>query len=421
MQTYSKWSLKFHDRRIEAEYQAFDPLGDVAPELAIATWLAAYLLLDLFMSLIIASRATPFSYLCIEGLIASLLAGITFARRSKFFMNHHRLLTILISLVVEIGIAGMASVAGEGFGRTMFAAGLVMMMATSLFSVPWWLKVINAIGYGLLIIIMTQKSAYYNTTEVQAITNFVILTLILTTTASYSLERERRCRFVAESKAVEERKRYTLLLQNVFPESIVQRLNLLENGQKVIDHGHAVVLFIDIVGFSAYSAQKPVTAVVEMLEMLFAQFDAIIVRHGLVKIKTIGDSYMAVCGLPDPRDDAAEASAEAALELLEKLQELHKTKLTDLDVRIGIHIGPVMAGVIGTLRFTYDLWGDTVNVASRLESSGVAGKIQVSKEFARSVQGRFDCERRGHVHLKGRGEVETYFLVGARKSKNAAA
>jgi adenylate cyclase len=148
-----------------------------------------------------------------------------------------------------------------------------------------------------------------------------------------------------------------------------------------------------------------------MLNQVFSLFDRLADKHGLEKIKTIGDAYMAVAGLPMPRPDHAEAVAEMALEMQ---QELVKVVNSTLKVRIGIHTGPVVAGVIGQKKFSYDLWGDTVNTASRMESHGVVGGIQVTEATYLKLRSKYLFEHRGSIQVKGKGELTTYLLIGKK-------
>jgi adenylate cyclase len=154
--------------------------------------------------------------------------------------------------------------------------------------------------------------------------------------------------------------------------------------------------------------------VVAKLNELFHRFDELADRHGLEKIKTIGDAYMVVGGLPSPQEGHERAMAQFALDMMKATGEVEKEEGDSFSVRIGIHCGPVVAGVIGSRKFAYDLWGDTVNVASRLESHGVPGMAQVSSEYARCIRRWFELEGPVLVALKGKGEVETFFLVGPR-------
>jgi class 3 adenylate cyclase len=188
----------------------------------------------------------------------------------------------------------------------------------------------------------------------------------------------------------------------------------LKSGETlIVDRFDAVsVMFADIVGFTSMSAKTTPENLVTMLNALFRGFDELADRHGIEKIKTIGDAYMAVAGVPEPIADHAVAMAHMAIDMLDVVHTYAREHAIDLDIRIGIHSGSVVAGVIGTKKFIYDLWGDTVNTASRMESHGVPGRVQVSETTAQAIRGQFELEDRGTVNIKGKGEMHTY-LIGA--------
>jgi ligand-binding sensor domain-containing protein/class 3 adenylate cyclase len=204
------------------------------------------------------------------------------------------------------------------------------------------------------------------------------------------------------------------LLLNVLPAPIASRLKAGE--QTIADYFDGVtVMFADIVGFTGLATSKSARELVELLNRVFSAFDIFSERYGLEKIKTIGDAYMIVGGIPISHDDPrhyAEAAASMALEMLQTVELLGKTTSVPLSIRIGIHTGTVVAGVIGQKKFTYDLWGDTVNTASRMESHGEAGKIHVTNEVVELLGDCFTFESRGKVEIKGKGMMQTYFLTG---------
>jgi class 3 adenylate cyclase len=208
-----------------------------------------------------------------------------------------------------------------------------------------------------------------------------------------------------------EREKSERLLLNVLPASIAARLKQTEG---VIADGfpEVTVLFADIVDFTGRSERITPEQVVEVLNDLFSALDRLTRQRGLEKIKTIGDAYMVVGGLPEPRTDHAEAVADMALAILREVAGRSDPGGRPLQVRIGIDTGPVVAGVIGTSRFSYDLWGDTVNTASRMESHGIPGCIQVTGRTYRRLRGRYRFQRRGPIPVKGKGDIVTYFLVG---------
>jgi class 3 adenylate cyclase len=197
------------------------------------------------------------------------------------------------------------------------------------------------------------------------------------------------------------------LLLNVLPASVAERLKA---GETTIADAYddATVLFADLVGFTPLAVDLGPAKTVEMLDRLFSAFDRLAERHGLEKIKTIGDAYMVVGGVPDADSDHPERVVAMGLEMLDAVAELSKAIARPLDLRIGIHTGPLVAGVIGTRKFIYDLWGDTVNVASRLESNGVPGTVQMSETTWSRVHDSVEAEPRGLVELKGHGAVSAY-------------
>ncbi len=200
------------------------------------------------------------------------------------------------------------------------------------------------------------------------------------------------------------------ILANILPPTITERLL---NGEKKIADSHQCVsvLFIDIVGFTKMSTKLPAGELIDILDIVFTRFDTICKKHGLEKIKTIGDAYMAVCGAPVAVENHAERTALAALEMLEDFSMEQRFSVPiDLGFRIGLHSGSVVAGIIGENKYAYDLWGDAVNTASRMESHGEAGKIHASEEFRNSVGSEFIFSERGEMEIKGKGKMKTYFL-----------
>ena len=207
----------------------------------------------------------------------------------------------------------------------------------------------------------------------------------------------------------DETAKFERLLLTILPRQVIGRLN---HGEVMIaDRFEGVsVLFADLVGFTAHSARNRPAALVEYLNRLFSEFDALARELGVEKIKTIGDAYMAVAGLPDPNPDHCAAIAKMALGMIDRLGRVNSHFGWPLQIRIGIHSGPVVAGIIGTHRFIYDVWGDTVNVASRLEAYSMPNRIHVSQDTARHLVGAFALEPRGSIDVKGKGKLETFFL-----------
>jgi PAS domain S-box-containing protein len=209
------------------------------------------------------------------------------------------------------------------------------------------------------------------------------------------------------------RKRAELLLLNILPQPIAERL---KRGERTLAESFedVTVMFADLVDFTKFSAQTSPTELVELLNVIFSRFDRLAEQHRIEKIKTIGDAYMVVAGLPTPRPDNARAIAEMALDMQDSIAQLNTELGKYFRLRIGIHSGPVVAGVIGIKKFSYDLWGDTVNIASRMESQGLPGSIQVSTTTYERLRGSYLFEERSPIQVKGKGEMITYLLIGRK-------
>ncbi|MBL7961884.1 hypothetical protein JNL27_16750 [bacterium] len=211
-------------------------------------------------------------------------------------------------------------------------------------------------------------------------------------------------RLVLEEQRTEE------MLLNILPRSIADRLKV--NPGIIADHYHEVtVIFADIVDFTRMSIQLNPEKLVAMLDAVFSYFDNLCDRYGLEKIKTIGDAYMAVSGLPTPRADNMYAAADMAIEMREGMKTISIQLGIPLTLRIGMCIGPVIAGIIGKKKFIYDLWGDTVNTASRMSSQGIDGTIQMTYETFQRLDNLYAFANRGIITVKGKGEMATYILL----------
>ncbi|MGI9646880.1 MAG: adenylate/guanylate cyclase domain-containing protein [Acidimicrobiia bacterium] len=207
------------------------------------------------------------------------------------------------------------------------------------------------------------------------------------------------------------------LLHNILPDEVARRLK--ESAGMIAEHfDDASVLFLDIVGFTPMSAAMKPAELVGLLNEIFTDFDAFVADEGLEKIKTVGDEYMVAAGVPTPRPDHAHAIADLALRIQDHLAS-HEFAGHRITARIGVNSGPVVAGIIGSSKFSYDLWGEVVNTASRMESHGEPGAIQISATTYQHVRDAFECEPRGTIEVKGIGQIDTWFL--RRRMANQAA
>ncbi len=226
--------------------------------------------------------------------------------------------------------------------------------------------------------------------------------------------RDRERAYIRKLRTEQERSEQLLL--NILPKAIAGRLK--EGHRTIADSFPDVsVLFADLVGFTRLSEQVAPGDLVAMLNKIFSMFDLLAEKHGLEKIKTIGDEYMVAAGLPTPNPAHAEACANMALDMLAVMERFNAKRNQGVRIRVGMNCGPVTAGVIGTKKFAYDLWGDTVNIASRMESHGIANSVQVTEATYKRLRGKFTFQRRGIIHVKGKGALCTYFLVGRRTQK----
>lgn len=218
---------------------------------------------------------------------------------------------------------------------------------------------------------------------------------------------------VSEAHLRESQERSERLLLNILPAPIAERLKQ-DTSAIAEQFDEVTILFGDIVGFTPLSTRIKPAELVNLLNEIFSTFDELTEKQGLEKIKTIGDAYMVVGGLPIAKPDHAESIAQMALDMQIAIAQFQAKYSEDLQIRIGINTGSVVAGVIGMKKFIYDLWGDAVNVASRMESSGLAGKIQVTETTYERLKERYEFEKRGQVDVKGKGEMTTYWLVGKK-------
>ena len=242
--------------------------------------------------------------------------------------------------------------------------------------------------------------------------SFVVTTIsacvMVVTTVWYAVREIVR----AEAAMELEYERSETLLSNILPSSIADRLKDPAHNIIADKYDDASVLFADIAGFTERASDMPPEQLIRFLNRLYSDFDALVDKHGLEKIKVSGDSYMVVSGVPNPRADHVEALASFALDMAEAASLLRDSRGNPLPLRIGLASGPVVAGVVGSRRFFYDVWGDAVNVASRMESTDSVGRIQVPENVYQRLRGDFVLQERGVVDVKGKGRMRTWYLVG---------
>ena len=229
----------------------------------------------------------------------------------------------------------------------------------------------------------------------------------------YALRETRRAREALEA----EYERSETLLTNILPATIAQRLKDPSRNIIADKYDDASILFADIAGYTKRASDTPPSDLVRFLDRLYTDLDALVDRHGLEKVKTSGDSYMVVSGVPVPRDDHVEALACLALDMADAVAGLRDPLGREVPLRIGLAAGPVVAGVVGARKFFYDVWGDAVNIAARMETTDVEGRIQVPQNVYERLNHDFLLESRGEVDIKGKGVMHTWYLVGRRNDE----
>ena len=342
-------------------------------------------------------------------------SALLFSERADTLDRQHLIISVLTSvngLVILLLAATGGVLPGYGVSAIMllFAFGFV---ARTGFVFAAWRSAVIVAGFVVAAVLYRGRGSL----EVDA---FIFATaVIVTLLALRRLEQSRRRVFYQDLVITQqtdalkaEKGRADALLLNVLPESISSRL--LAGERTIADVYPAVtVLFADIVGFTSMAARLPAEEVVLVLDRLFARFDELAAERGLEKIKTIGDAYMAAGGLTDPREDDAARVVDLGLAMID-VAAREADRIGGLRLRVGVHSGPVIGGVIGHDRFAFDIWGETVNIASRLESQGIPGRVQISAETWGDVADAFDAEPRGPIRVRGYGLVETHLVVGRR-------
>jgi adenylate cyclase len=356
-------------------------------------WVGTYLVLGLPRS-----AAIPFFYQ-----VASVITLVVFARTKdyRFFRFSQIILLLLLPFLLQWSLGGYVASSAVSVWAMVGVFGAMFFFgareAASWFGVFVALTIVSGLLDPWL-----ARSAASIPSPIQ-VTFFVLNILGVALTAFLLLQYAIRARDAALARS-------DGLLLNVLPRSIADRLKR-DPGVIAERHEEVSVLFADVADFTPFAERTGPEEVVGILDSIFSAFDDLTDRHGLEKIKTIGDAYMVAGGLPEARDDHADAIAAMAIEMLAELRRQSAALGYPLAIRIGIDSGPVVAGVIGRRKFIYDLWGDTVNTASRMESQGVIGRIQVTERTYQRLRDRYRFEDRGDTEIKGKGRIRTYLLV----------
>ena len=341
----------------------------------------------------------PLSYAVISLLSISLF-GLT--HQYYLFRFSQLILILLLPFLLMLTLGGFVQ------GSAVILWALICPLGALLFDEPrhaphWFLAFLSLV---VISGVLQPYVGFDNNLSHEVVVFFFVTNLVGVGTIVFLM-----VYFFVGQRNIFQEKSETLLL-NILPREIV---SILKHAPRTIaDHfDEASIMFADVVDFTPLSATMTPTALVELLNEVFSHFDFLVEKYGLEKIKTIGDCYMVASGVPRPRDDHAQALIAMALEMRDYVNE-HQFSGRKLTFRIGVNSGPVVAGVIGRKKFIYDLWGDAVNTASRMESHGQGGFIQITRATYELVKDDFVCESHGMMKVKGKGEMEVWFVTGQK-------
>ncbi len=408
-------SLRFLDDRVEGHYQRQGG-AESKTGFRIATGAASVLWL---LAIVVIPTSTPVPPdLAISVCFAMAVfnsAGFLLSAGADTLDRQHSIISVLTA-VNGLVILWLASAGGvlPGYGISaimlLFIFGFVARTAF----------IFAALRTAVIVVGFVVAAALYSGRSSLLVDTFIFGAAVIgSLLALRLLEQSRRRVFYQDIVITRQadalrlaKERADALLLNILPESISSRL--LAGERTIADVYPAVsVLFADIVGFTPLTARLPADELVGLLGRLFARFDELVADRGLEKIKTIGDAYMAAGGLPGPFEDHAARVVDLGLAMIEAATQ-ESDRIADLRLRVGVHSGSVIGGVIGDRKFAFDIWGETVNIASRLESQGIPGRVQVSADTWRKLKDMFDAEPRGPIDLRGYGPMEAYLIVGRR-------
>jgi class 3 adenylate cyclase len=413
-------SLRFKDKDLESQFHESYDKGVRLPLrygmlISILAWVASIVLVsfvipDQFVHLITLTSS----------IILSVFVLIAYTTYNKAFGGYYHILGAFSNAWAGLFAIYFCHQFPTGENLTLPVLIFIIFFGSYMIRLRWIAGCVAAltytIGYHVYIALYTDLSS----DQVIQYAFVAWLTLLFAILAGRVAEYNNRVSFV-QRKTIreqgviieEEKEASEKLLANMLPPFIAKRL---KEDQAVIadNHNDASVLFADLVGFTELSSKLPARKLVDILNHIFSKFDALTERHELEKIKTIGDGYMVAGGLTKNKVDHLTRMASLSLEMIEFLKSDTHIKELNLKIRIGINSGNVIAGVIGIKKYTYDLWGDTVNTASRMESQGEIGRVHVSEVVKLRLDSNFDFEKRDIIKIKGKGDAQTYFLLGKK-------
>lgn len=374
----------------------------------------AFVTTALFAVLFLPAKPESLPFWAYAGLLALYLVGYASVLLLNRVGNHEGAAALLLGTGL-LNVTAVNFTVGFRTGTAVFlvviAIGAVLVTDPTQTALRWSVVVLTVLIFALLVVFDPPVAPAMTETWVDLL--IVASFGGLVAFAVWVVWYQRRLTDTAEAELIEANAQSQRLLLNILPADIAERLRAGE--YPIADAKPDVtVLFADIVGSTAITDSLTATDLVTALDVLFSSFDDIASEHGLEKIKTVGDSYFAVAGLASEDHNHTRSAADAALSMREQLKEHRFPGMGETQMRFGLHTGPVMAGVIGKHKFSYDLWGDTVNTASRMESTSDIDMIQVSQQVYDRLKDRYELEPRGRITIKGKGDMSTYSLIGER-------
>jgi adenylate cyclase len=417
--------LRFPDEVIEAQFRKEYLANTISTtRLALILGLILYSLfgiLDIY--------AIPVSkdivWIIRYGIVAPVVISALLASYVNSLQKYTQVFMCAVVAISGLGIAAMISITTEAeFGNRFYFTGLIL--------ISMWGYTLSRLRFGyavlanLIIMIGYEVASIEVKGLLESETGIVIFTMhnffflganVIGMFGSYFLERYTRRDFLQKYTIQAQRDRADKLLYNVLPKRIAERLK--ESDETIAEEfSSATVLFADIVNFTPISARFGPREVVDMLNELFSHFDELVDKYGVEKIQVAGDGYMVAAGVPTPRPDHATVLAQLALDMLDYVKrEEFLGGRHPIEIRIGLNSGPLMAGVIGRKKYFYALWGDMVNTASRMESHGESGKIQITRAMYELVRDEFECEYIGEITVKGKGKLEAWHLLAKKEAR----
>lgn len=395
----------------------------VPSRLALALGLFLYMTFGILDQWMVPS-AKDYIWIIRYGIVCPIIIAVLILSFRPYFRRIIQPACSLAVLASGFGLIAMNAIAQPNDpGYSFYYTGLilVLMLAYSLAKLRFWYATISnltiVVVYELVCVMHHDFLATQQGLLVFLNNNFFLIAAnVVGILTCYSLEFYARRDFL-QRRAIEfEKEKSERLLLNVLPEEVAVTLKEGKRDGTIAQHFEAVtILFADVVGFTPISSKLSPHELVELLNELFSHFDNLVEKHDLEKIKTIGDCYMVASGVPTERDNHAQVMTLLALEMLDYVEKKTFSGGIKLNLRIGLNSGPVIAGVIGHKKFAYDLWGDTVNVASRMESHGGSQQIQITRSTYELIKDDFDCHELGSLTVKGKGEMETWTIKNAVK------